>query len=358
MMLGRRRRALMGLALAVAAGGCGGASIPALDPAATIAVRSCPPAALPNLAFRSAFWLNLHNFLHKEAKQREGIANESPGALASPAAAIERARPLTPGEAAIWREALDYYVSNVLRGGDRMREDSAVVLVNDRIADVNGDDLAGGAIDPALQEQLERAAPVYRAVWWPAHHRRNVEWITTMERLAARYGGCVFDRAARVFAAAWPDDTIRVDASVYASWFGAYTTTAYGPHVTMSSNAVGNLELHGLEGILHEATHAARLSATVDSLLEAESARQGVFVPSRMKHLVLFHTVGALIEEAVPAHVPYAERFGIWTRRPQAERYRDALVAHWQPYLDGRRALGDAVAALVREVGVTESGSP
>ena len=73
--------ALLGLALSLAVGACAGRGAPrALDPSATVAARSCPPSTLPTLAFRSAFWLNLHNFLHKEAKRREGIANESPGA--------------------------------------------------------------------------------------------------------------------------------------------------------------------------------------------------------------------------------------------------------------------------------------
>lgn len=350
--------ALLGLALSLAVGACAGRGAPrALDPSATVAARSCPPSTLPTLAFRSSFWLNLHNFLHKEAKRREGIANESPGGLASPAAAAERARALTADETAAWGRALDYYVAHMLRRGNRMLEDSIVVRVNNRLADAAGDDLAGTPVDPELRRHLERAAPVYRAVWWPGHHRRNVDWIETMEWFVSRYGECVFDRAARAFAAEWPADPIRVDASVYASWFGAYSTTVNGPHVTMSSNAVGNLELHGLEGVLHEATHAARLMVTVDSLLAAESDRQGINVSNRLGHLVLFYTVGALVEEAVPPHVPYAERFGIWTQGPLAARFHDALARQWRPYLEGRRTLAEAAAALVNAVGAGDAAN-
>jgi len=149
---------------------------------------------------------------------------------------------------------------------------------------------------------------------------------------------------ARALAAEWLPLPIMVDASVYASWFGAYMTQ--NPvHITMSSNARGNQGSLGIEGLLHEAAHS--LTGPLDSALATTAAREGRVLPRELAHLVLFYTAGETVRDDIPDHVPHAERFGLWKQSSSAERYRALLARVWRPHLEGRRSFADAIARIV-----------
>src|SRR5690242_13918872 len=76
-----RARPLTVVACAGAAGiGCRAAQ-PRLDPMRVVSVAPCPPLAEPRLQFESSFWLNLHNFLVKEAKRRAGSDDDGAGTV-------------------------------------------------------------------------------------------------------------------------------------------------------------------------------------------------------------------------------------------------------------------------------------
>jgi len=79
----------------------------------------------------------------------------------------------------------------------------------------------------------------------------------------------------------------------------------------------------------------------------AEAARQRKQLPGWLSHLVLFHTAGALVREQQPSHTPYAAAFGIWNQNGRTRDARAALERVWQPYLEGRRDFGSAIAALI-----------
>jgi hypothetical protein len=285
--------------------------VPAPDPSTPVAACA-EPGPSPRFDFRQSFWLNLHNFLYQQAKRRSAIADEGPGARVYTVTDTAGGRALTLAERDEWQRALIYFQDSVLRGHSR---DSVVIRVNDRIAvaaDNGGPGL--GPEDAGLERALREAAGVYRAVWWERHERTNRRWTGTMVGFLARYLGCLAPRAAEVLRTEWPAVPLRVDASVYANWSGAYATSVAGPRITVSSNVVGNLELYGRETLVHEAAHAGRMLQPLDSALAAEATRQGVRVPRELSHLLLFYTAGALVREVVATHVPYAERFGIWRR--------------------------------------------
>ena len=149
---------------------------------------------------------------------------------------------------------------------------------------------------------------------------------------------------ARALAAEWLPLPIMVDASVYASWFGAYMTQ--NPvHITMSSNARGNQGSLGIEGLLHEAAHS--LTGPLDSALATTAAREGRVLPRELAHLVLFYTAGETVRDDIRDHVPHAERFGLWKQSSSAERYRALLARVWRPHLEGHRSFADAIARIV-----------
>lgn len=322
---------------------------------ADVAPGACTASdAEPAFAFRSSFWLNLHNYLHQGSRRRADVDDDAPGARPSTDGSSVGVRSLTAAEANAWNAALDAYGQLVIA---RRLGDSVVTRINDRLGDVE-DSAEPTAVpfEPMVQRVLWDVAPLYREVWWPLHDRTNRAWIDAARQAVRLYGGCVFARAARLLRRDWPTQPIRVDASVYATWFGAYASTAAGPRVTVASNAIGNLEPYGLETLLHEAIHASRLMRSVDSALTAESARRGGVVPGVLSHLVLFYTAGQLVRGVVPTHIPYAERFGIWRQNLLAQRMRAALDAHWAPYLRGERTFSEAIANVVTAPEVAQLG--
>lgn len=355
MILRPRRPLIAAVALALGCAPGRHAASPVLDPGTPVPTTVCAdPGARPRFAFRTSVWLNLHNFLYKEAKRRHAIDDDGPGARGNLAADTAGERALTRDERKTWGRALRFFQDSLLRAHSR---DSIVIRINDRIADVaDGANPALAPEESALQGVLTEAAPVYRAVWWPSHERRNRRWERSMEALLAQYVGCLAPRAAAVFRSGWPAEPIRVDASVYANWFGAYATSVAGPHVTMSSNAVGNLELYGLETLLHEAVHAARMLQPVESALVAEATRRSARVPRELSHLLLFYTAGALVRGVVPTHVPYGERFGIWAQNRAAQQLHRAIAREWGPYVEGRRSFAEGIRGLVTQVSNREGG--
>ncbi|MGP0075830.1 MAG: hypothetical protein ACLPWF_28270 [Bryobacteraceae bacterium] len=122
--------------------------------------------------FHSGFWVNLHHTLYNQAAGKK--AGRMPDLSA-----------LTPAETAAWNEALDYYGRNFINH-DFL--EPSMVRINVPLA-LPGEAASLDAVqlpEPVLQI-LEKAAPVYRAHWWPEHNRKNHEWIDQVTPLIAEY---------------------------------------------------------------------------------------------------------------------------------------------------------------------------
>jgi hypothetical protein len=329
---------------------CRAAPQPTLNASALVSPAACADAAAPALVMRSGFWLNLHNFLHKEAKRVARVDNDGAGARGNVDADTVGLRSLTAEEQARWTRALEYYAPMV-DPGKMMPTDSLVLRVEAPLALLADDATPTAAVvDAALAARLTDVADIYRAVWWPLHQRHDDAWLATARTLVDRYHGCVYPRFARVFQSTWPD-SIRVDASVYATWFGAYATRARGPHVTVSSNAIGNLDSYALETVLHESAHAGGLLDRLDSAITARAAARSVTPLRELSHLVLFYTAGEVVHDILPTHIPYADRFGVWSQNRTALNLRATVASAWQPYLRGEIPFDVAVDRLVAETG-------
>ena len=115
----------------------------------------CLPAAAQKTTFEfhSNFWVNLHHYLYEQAIAKTPEASES----------------------ADWQHALEAY-----------RRD--IAGINSALSTVdNAESLKGSGLDAELAGILERAAPVYRARWWPQHNRANLAWIAAATPLVAKY---------------------------------------------------------------------------------------------------------------------------------------------------------------------------
>jgi hypothetical protein len=230
--------------------------------------------------------------------------------------------------------------------------DSVFIQLNVRLAEAAEagelpDVVIAPPLSPSLGDALRAAAPIYRAVWWPAHDRRNRRWIAAMREQLVAGGACLLRREAALFRGRWPLAAVPVEASVYASWFGAYTSLA-PLQITVSSVAVGTQGTLGLEVLLHEAGHA--VLAPVDSALAASARHQRRRLPGELSHLLLFYTAGALVRTGAPTHVPFAEQFGVWRQNVTARRYLGILEKAWWPYLAGEIDFDAAIDGVVREL--------
>src|SRR5690348_5825710 len=126
---------------------------------------SATPAAESRLfAMQSNFWVNLHHFLYVTARARRGLDATRP-AVTSALADTAGFSALPDSLRVHWTDALAYY-DRVIAERDILF-DTALVTVNVRLSHVRDDALGRAGLDAELVAALTRAAPAYRAVWWP-----------------------------------------------------------------------------------------------------------------------------------------------------------------------------------------------
>jgi hypothetical protein len=309
-------------------------------PAQAIAqARGASPEAF---AFHRSFWLNLHHFLYAVARAEAGLdAGRSPSmrALADTVGFSS----LPSSDRSTWRAAVAYYGANLAHRD--ILFDSGMVAINNDLAGLGSASIvAADGIEPSLAAVLERAAPIYRRLWWPRHDATNRAWEARMEALLASYGDSLAAWESHAVAEPWPTTPIRVDVTAYANWAGAYTSTVPS-HITVSSADPGNQDDQGLEILFHEALHT--MDDTLAAALKGAFRSRGKPMPRDATHVFIFYTAGALTRRAIPNHVPYAEKNGLWNRVAEFEHARPLLDREWQPYLAGAITFKDAIERYV-----------
>jgi hypothetical protein len=309
--------------------------------------QESPPAAPPKSIIRfysDDFWLNLHHFLYvlgrAEAKfpdsKRDGV-NEAPGDQ-------ERGlETLREGEQKVWRDAVTAYAaglskSDVVASRDLVTIAGALATLGD--ASNIGEGAPGIPADVAAT--LNRAAPIYRKAWWPAHHRANKQWVDAMRPAVDRHGPGILAFITKIYELPWPVGGYPVHLSGYTNWAGAYSTT--GPLLMIASLDKGNAGEDGLEIIFHESMH--QWDEPVFAKLREIGATLGKRVPPSLTHALIWMTAGEAIRRVLPDHVPIAER-GIWGRADYP-KLKPALDATWLPYLRGAGTRDEALLALMK----------
>ena len=221
--------------------------------------------------------------------------------------------------------------------------------------------LCKSGLRPDLVEALERAAPVYRAHWWPQQDRANREWIAQVAPMIQKMGVELSGQLADVYQRPWPSQRLRVDVVWYGGPFGAYTSLD-PMHVTISSHDPRNRGMYGFEVLFHEASHA--LAGAVTAAIAHEFRERDKPIPRDFWHalLVLHHRrnrsprCGIRIHDidstskatARPAYLPYAARFGLYSG--SWEHFRGLLDLYWLPYLDGKVSFDTAMARLAADM--------
>jgi hypothetical protein len=287
------------------------------------------------------FWLNLHHFLYVLGRAEAKTSDASRPAVAGAPADAERGPAvLTDEERALWRQGVTAYATGLSRKDAVF--DESLSSVARALADVDdAPTLSGTAIDAATVTILERAAPVYRKAWWPAHRAANREWHSSIQRLLDRHGPAILGFITKAYGMQWPGDGYPVHLSSYANWAGAYSTRAR--LLVVSSLDPIDKDLAGLETVFHEAMH--QWDERMAAALLGEAGKLGKEVPNGLSHALIFFTAGEAVRRIDPGYVPYADVAGVWQRGMGS--FKAALVEIWKPYLDGRGTRDDALAALV-----------
>jgi hypothetical protein len=122
--------------------------------------------------------------------------------------------------------------------------------------------------------------------------------------------------------------------------------------MVLSSNANAvNEGWYPLESVVHEAMH--QWDGKVDEALRAQADRQGLGVARDLSHALVFFTVGDIIRQRHPEHVPLMDAANVWRGTLSGAtvpvgRLRPALQETWKAYIDGHGSRDVAFAAMVK----------
>jgi hypothetical protein len=294
-----------------------------------------PVTTIANLEFHSAFWVNLHHTLFAAVWERrpETGARRLIGPLPAPLAGE-----LSPDERAAWDAAVGYYDREL---ADRdLRSGRAMTPIKRALA---AEDLQADAIGSELRAVLERAAPVYRRHFWPAHDRANRDWIqATTDRLRTIEREIVASHE-RLYARRWFDAPVRIDIT----WAGrAYTTLNPTTHAAISPAESALTGWTSVEMVLHEVSHELILP-TEKALEEAFGNRLGEH--GGLWHVIQFYQTGAALQRVLRArdidYTPYMYSTGLFDRA--WSQYRKTVEEHWGPYVRGEITQAEAIARTV-----------
>jgi hypothetical protein len=294
------------------------------------------------------FWLNLHQFLYVLGRAENNAFDMNRRAVANaPKDQAEGLSTLSAADQQIWRAAVATYANGPSKL-DAVFDASLIKIGNlleDAAAPASLESAAAAGLDPVVRAALERAAPIYRKAWWPAHARANQAWMNASNDLVAADGAKVLAFITGAYGQTWPANGYPVHVVGYANWAGAFSTE--GDLLMISSLDAEIRGVRGMEITFHEAMH--QWDPQMDALFTAEAKSQGKTLPDTLTHALIFFTAGEAVRRVVPGYVPYAEANGNW--RGRLGENKPAIDAAWLPYLDGKSTRAQAITALVQLTG-------
>ena len=296
-----------------------------------VATASALPAQTATLfQFRSAFWVNLHHYLHAVGRNESPLREELPSAA-------------TAAEREDWRAAVSSYRSRY--GGAVVLFDPPLIDLKTRlIAAPSEQSLRGSAVRPQDASVLEAAAGIYRRHVWLEHDGANTRFVALVQPLLARYGDVLASEVARSFDATWPANGIRADL-VHAIQPGATAYTTNNPtHITVEVSDPRNAGLAGLEMLFHEASHG--WGVLIRNELGEAARRTRLEVPRDLPHAVITYNAGeitrrVLADAGVSGYRLYMDAEAIFGS------FRHALGSHWPAFLDGRITRKEALRRIL-----------
>ncbi|HTM26518.1 MAG TPA: hypothetical protein VL225_15080 [Vicinamibacterales bacterium] len=304
-------------------------------------LASAPPNAPSPFTFRAGFWNNLHHFLYVLGRARNGEPDSRREAVARAPEDVGGLAERPEADRQAWEEAVRFYAGGLSK--QDLVFDKSLIDTTRILAEVADDsDLRGAPLDPALTETLRRAAPVYRAVWWPRQSRADAARQRDLEQQLAAHGAAAVRRLTSIYGTAWPAQPRVVNLSAYTNWAGAYSTD--GGLIVFSSTDDALVGSAGLEILLHESSH--QWDDEIEGRLRRIADAHGTRVPRDLSHMLIFYTSGEVVRELISGYVPYAIKNGVWDRG-SFRGAKPILDSYWRPYLQGTGTFDEAVAAML-----------
>ena len=93
--------------------------------------------------------------------------------------------------------------------------------------------------------------------------------------------------------------------------------------------------------LFHEVLHT--MDDSLFLVLRASFGAQNKRYFRDPSHPFIFYTAGELTRRQFPGYVPFAESGGLWTRNSDFAKILPMLREYWQPYLDGKSSLQEAM---------------
>ena len=292
------------------------------------------------------FWLNLHHFLYVLARAANKERDTSREAVAgAPADQERRLAKLNAKEQETWHKAVDWYAAGPAKK-DIVFDDPLPAITNALVSAGDAKSLNGSNVDPAFVATLESVGPIYRKAWWKQHHDANRKWEKMTHALVDRHGAMVLAFITNAYKLQWPSTGFHVHISGYSNWAGAYSTS--GNLLVLSSQSPDLKDAYALETIFHEGMH--QWDEQVTEALRTEAIKLNKYFPQGLRHSLVFFTAGEAVRHAIPGHIPYAEKFGVWQRGIQ--QFKIPLEQAWKPYLDGHGTREEAFDELIKRTAV------
>jgi hypothetical protein len=249
---------------------------------------------------------------------------------------------LNETERRAWQEAVTFYATGMSKQ-DTVFSD-ALIDVTNAMRVPPAATAKALKVKPDLVAALEKAAPIYRRVWWPSQEQANHARVREYARLLEQHGDKVRAYVTRAYQVQWPRGGYPINISGYSNWAGAYSTR--GDLIVVSSLDDGTSGSLGLESIFHEAMHQwddemmARLTR-LSKEHQAPAPRDGI------THALIWYAAAEAVKSVIPAHVGYAETGGMWKQKTLGS-FKAGLDTHWKPYLDGKGTLDAALVGLLK----------
>lgn len=313
-----------------------GATGPGLRIVAILLLLSVPGSASAQelFDFHSAFWMNLHHYLHALGRASEPLIEELPAGATD----VDRGQ---------WTAAVDFYRSRF--GKRRLVFDEMLVGIKQQlIVAESRDSIADLTLTPEHRQVLERVAPIYRTYRWAEHDATNKRFIAALQSLVSKHGKSIADRLSRSYDATWPAEGLRVDVVRDAGPPGnAYTTTVPRPtHVTIGADDQG---LTSLELLFHESSHNwdQRLMKGVQDAAQA----LGIKPPPDLWHALLFFNAGRITTETLAAAgILNYEQMMVRGKIFARPGWHEAIARHWPAVLAGNATREDAITRILADL--------
>jgi hypothetical protein len=246
-----------------------------------------------------------------------------------------------------WLAAVETYVTS--RGRNVVFDEGLIALRDWAAGTATKESIP--APDRPLADALEKALPLYKRRWWPAHDTQNRAWIESLSAALRAVEDDVPQRLEAAYGGRWPDARIPVDVVVYCNPVGAYST---GGRVTISGADSGTGMPQALELIFHEASHVESLQAPLTTLVEDAFRAAGGEAPERFWHDMIFFTTGTItriaLDELGQHDYRHYGELGVYRRGEHWRLQLPLLERYWQPFLESGSSDADERSAALEAV--------